>query len=356
LQGTKAPKIAGKPISCALPHPQNGNDPARTLSITAVTGNSGMIVNDFMLPRIIVLLSQTAAVPRSHLSLRVLAIVASGLFTLAPAMAQPMQLPGAATPSPAGATQAPPAAGPLSAPRKAAPAVVKAPTEEAVLDRTYRRNGATGEARLERIGTGYGLRLTAEGFQTANLTEACAVSFGDKPLPLKSLGKPTGLPRYELEAPICPIVFDVLDGALLVSAPAQPCVIEAAQCRIDPRGLWGPDSRTLAAQAKDIERTRSRAESALREGYKTLTARASVPDQRMIAREQAGFSSERELVCRDFVREGSHGFCAAKLTEARAAELRMRTSGPGGDKPVKKKKPKPVAKPASGSGPLQLQN
>lgn len=292
------------------------------------------------------------------MSLCVLAVIASGLLGSAAAMAQPMQLPGAAAPSPAGTTQAPPAAGPLAAPRKAAPVVVKAPTEEAVLDRTYRRNGATGEARLERLGSGYGLRLTAEGFQTGNPVEACGVSFGDKPLPLKSLGKPTGLPRYELEAPVCPVVFDVLDGALLVSGPAQPCVIEAAQCKIDPRGLWGPDSRTLAAQAKDIERARSRAESALREGYKTLTARASVPDQRMIAREQAGFSSERELVCREFQREGSHGFCAAKLTEARAAELRVRTGGsaPAGDKPVRKKKPRPPSLAPSGSGPLQLQN
>jgi hypothetical protein len=317
-----------------------------------------MIVNDFMLGRTIAILSQAAAVPRSHSPLNAIAILAAGLLVGAAAIAQPMQLPGAATPSPAGTTQSAPAAGPLSAPRKAAPVVVKAPTEDSVLARTFRRNGVTGEARVERLGTSYGLRLTAEGFQTGNPTEACAVSFGDQPLPLKSLGKPTGLPRYELEASVCPIVFDVLDGAILVTAPAQPCVIEAAQCKVDPRGLWGPDSRTLGAQAKDIERARSRAESAVRDGYKTLTARASVPDQRMIAREQAGFSSERELVCRDFQREGSHGFCAAKLTEARAAELRLRTSGGTqiADKPVRKKKPKVASPPASGSGPLQLQN
>jgi hypothetical protein len=273
-----------------------------------------------------------------------------------PTRAQPLQLPGAAAPSPVGTTQAPPSASGLPAVKKAASIVVKAPTEESVIDRTYRRHGATGEAKFERMPSGYGLRLTAEGFQTGNPTEPCAVSFGDKPLPLKSLGKPTGLPRYELEAPICPIVFDVLDGALLVTAPTQPCVIEAAQCRIDPRGLWGPDSRTLLGQSKDIERIRSRAESAVREGYKTLTAKASVPDQRMIAREQAGFSSEREQVCRDFQREGVHGFCAAKMTEARAAELRTRLGlGQAEAKPVRKK-PKPVVLPAAGTGPLQLQN
>jgi hypothetical protein len=334
---------------------RNRNCAGLPSQITAFTGKSGMIVNDFMLGHDIATLSQTTAVSRRHFDPRFISIFTASLFAVAQATAQPMQLPGASLPSPAGTTQAPPAAtGAAPAVRKAAPAVVRAPTEDAVLNKTYRRNGVTGEARLERLGSGYGLRLTAEGFQTGNLTEACAVSFGDKPLPLKSLGKPTGLPRYELEAPVCPIVFDVLDGAILVTAPAQPCVIEAAQCKVDPRGLWGPDSRTLAGQAKDIERSRSRAESALREGYKTLTARASVPDQRMIAREQAGFSSERELVCREFQREGSHGFCAAKLTEARAAELRMRTSGgtQTADKPVKRKKPKLASPPA----PVPLQN
>lgn len=308
-------------------------------------------------------LSQAKPVSRRPFSLannagpHAAALLATCLFAATPLDAQPLQLPGAAVPSPAGTTQAPPAAGGLPAPKKAAPTVVKAPTEDSVLARAYRRNGATGEARLERMGTGYGLRLTAEGFQTGNPTEPCAVSFGEQPVPLKSLGKPTGVPRYELEAPVCPLVLDVLDGAILVTAPVQPCVIEAAQCKVDPRGLWGPDSRTLVGQAKDIERARTRAESAVREGYKTLTARASVPDQRMIAREQAGFSSERELVCREFQREGTHGFCAAKLTEARASELRARTGGTQTtEKPARRKKPKIASPPASGAGPLQLQN
>jgi hypothetical protein len=46
----------------------------------------------------------------------------------------------------------------------------------------------------------------------------------------------------------------------------------------------------------------------------------------MVAREQASFSSEREQTCRDFNREGNHGFCAAKFTEARALSLRARTA------------------------------
>lgn len=322
----------------------------------------GRMVNHLVIRRVIADLNEWAPVPRFEIPAFAVMLCVSALSLPSQVMAQPMQLPGAAAPSAAGTTQvAPPLTGTTApAAKKAAPAVVKVPTEEAVLGRAYKYNGARGEVRMERTGSGYGLRLTAEGFQINNLTEPCAVSFGETPLPLKSLGRPAGVPRYQLEAPICPITFDVLDGALLATGPAEPCVIEAAQCKVDPRGLWGPDGRTLVSQSKDIERSRTRGESAVREGYRLLTAKASVPDQRMIAREQAGFSSERELICRDFQREGTHGYCAAKVTEARAAELRSRLNGGASapDKPVKRKKPKPAApKPAPlQGGPLPLQN
>ena len=241
------------------------------------------------------------------------------------AMAQPMQLPGASIPAPVGTTNAPPAAtGAPSAAKPRAPAAVKVPSEDNLAGRLLKRHGVGGEARFEKLGSGYGLKLLVDGFQTANLTEPCAVSFGDQVIPLKSLGKPAGVSRFQLEASACPIVFDVLEGAFLVVEPATPCVIEAAACRVDPRGLWGPDARTLGTQAKEIERARSSAERAVRDGYRSLSARVTGPDQRMIAREQAAFSSDREQVCRDFARESSHGFCAARVTEARAADLRAR--------------------------------
>jgi hypothetical protein len=277
-------------------------------------------------------------------------LAAAFWLAVAPAHAQPLQLPGAQAPSAAGTQQAPaPSAAPggsgsgLARPHGDAPAIA-AGTEDKLIGRILRRNGAAGEATLARIAGGYGLKLSAEGFQIANLTEPCAVSFGEQPLPLKSLGRPAGSPRYQLEAPICPMVFDVLNNAILVSEPAQPCMIEAAGCRVDMRGLWGADGASLVSQARDIERARSQAERAVREHYRILIARADRNDQRLIAREQASFSSEREIACREYARETTHGFCHARFTEARAVELRRRLTGR--DEPAEPK-PRPRPKPAA---------
>lgn len=277
--------------------------------------------------------------------------------------AQPMQLPGAQPFNPAGTQQsAPGAAGAHAAPRPKAVPVLKVPTEETILGKTLRRNGGAGEATLEKTASGFALRLKAEGYQAANLTEPCAISFGENPVPATPVGKPNGLLRYKLEAPACPIVFDVLDGAVLVVEPSEPCVIEAAACRIEMRGLWGPDVRTLASRAKEIESERGRAETAVREGYRALTAKASALEQRSITREQAGFSSERTQICRDFQREGALGFCSARITEARAASLRQRLGLPepkaeaAKPRPPRPAAPRPVAPSAAqGGGPLQLQ-
>lgn len=260
-------------------------------------------------------------------------------------LAQPMVLPGAQAPSQAGSQQAPaPSAGAAPAqPRQLAP-VIAAGTEDRLLDKPVKRNGAAGEATLKRRGTGYGLKLTAEGFLVNNLTEGCAVSFGEEPLALTSLGRPAGLARYRLEAPVCPMIFDILNGSILVIEPAQPCVIEAAACRVDMRGLWGAEGASLIAQTKDHERALTQANTAVRENFRLLLAKADRNDQRLIAREQAGFSSERELACREYAREAAHGFCHARFTEARATELRRRLTGR--DEPALPK-PRPKPKPAA---------
>jgi hypothetical protein len=284
-----------------------------------------------------------------HVSLLACLMLALSCAAPLSALAQPLQLPGAQAPSGAGSQQAPAAsAAPggsgsaLARPRADAP-VISAGTEDKLIDRPLKRNGAGGEATMIRRGTAYGLKLSAEGFLINNLTEPCAVSFGDQPLPLTSLGRPAGSPRYRLEAPICPMTFDVLNGAIFVIEPAQPCMVEAAGCRVDVRGIWGTEAGALAAQVKDIERARSQAERSVRENYRLLIERADRNDQRLIAREQAAFSSEREIACRDYAREASHGFCHAKFTEARATELRRRLTGK--DEPVEKPKPKPRPRP-----------
>jgi hypothetical protein len=258
--------------------------------------------------------------------------LAMGGAGLSATLAQPMQLPGSVGSSPAGTPVTPPAAGgpverpPAGFPTPARPAApsAKPVADDAVVGQALMHEGRAGRFVMERVGRSYGLRFNAEGFQTGNLLEPCGVSFGEQPVPLEPMGRPDGLARFRLQSSACPIVFDVLDNALLVIEPQAPCVIEAAQCRINPRGLWAPDARGLTALAKEIERDRGRAETQVREGFRLLGARANADEQRAIAREQAGFSSEREQICREFAREPNHGFCAAKVTEARAASLRAR--------------------------------
>lgn len=276
-----------------------------------------------------------------------LVLAAAAAASVACAQAQPLQLPGAQPFNAPGTHQlAPSPPGAPAPPRQPSMPAIKIAGEEAILGKALHRNGNHGEATFSKTADGYGMKLNLDGFQPDNLVEPCAVSFGDAPVPVTALGRPAGVPRYRLEAPICPIVFDVLDGAFLVVEPAEPCVVQAAQCRIDPRGLWGPDARIVAGQAKETERARGAAERAVREGYRTLTAKSDPVEQRSIAREQAGFSAEREMTCRDFQREGQMGFCAARITEARAASLRARLGLNTEPKPAAKPKPRAAPKPA----------
>jgi len=266
--------------------------------------------------------------------------------TATAAFAQPLQLPGAQPFNAPGTQQAAPSQpGAPAAPKAPSMPAIKIAGEDAILGKALHRHGNHGDALFSKTATGYGLKLNLDGFQSTNLVDPCAVSFGDAPVPVTPLGRPAGVPRYKLEASICPIVFDVLDGAFLVVEPTEPCVVQAAQCRIDPRGLWGPDTRTVAGQAKEIEKARGSAERAVREGYRTLTAKSDAVEQRVIAREQAGFSAERETICREFQREGQFGFCGARITEARAASLRARLGLNTEPKPAAKPKPRPKPAP-----------
>ena len=137
-------------------------------------------------------------------------------------------------------------------------------------------------------------------------------------------GRPEGLARYELAVPACPIAADLVDGALWVRGSAPACLVEAADCRIDPRGLWGPEPAALVALARPIEQDRSQADRTVRENYKALAQRAKPHEVRTVVSEQAAFSAERETLCRSYAREAAHGFCNARFTEARAAELAAR--------------------------------
>jgi hypothetical protein len=247
-----------------------------------------------------------------------------GSGTAAPAQ---LVLPGARLPDGPGSPA--PSAMPGSSPGtpKARPVVAKAPTEELVLNRELKLNGSMGRFRIERVGrSDLRARLTLDGTRLTQPGESCTVRL-EEAVALTARGWVDGLLRYEVGAPACPIIADLVDGALWVRGPAGACVIEAADCRVDPRGLWGPDPTALAPLARAIEQDRGRADRAVRENYKALTERARPQEVRAVVSEQAAFSAEREMLCRSYAQEASHGFCNARFTQARAAQLAARLGG-----------------------------
>lgn len=225
---------------------------------------------------------------------------------------------------------APDAQGVPPAPQHAPPAppkpiVLKAPSEDSIVGRDLKLNGSKGSLRVERAGAELRAQVTLQGSKASNPVESCSVDLGKGgPLTLTSAGKPEGVPRYSIDAPACPISFDVLDGAVMVNASAPACTIKEADCEIDPRGLWGPEPGALLPQAASLEDARGQADRAVRENYKALVQRAGPQNTRPVVSEQAAFTSEREQTCRWYAREGAHGFCNVRFTEARALSLAAR--------------------------------
>jgi hypothetical protein len=211
----------------------------------------------------------------------------------------------------------------LGAPGEPRAAPVRPSSEEGLVGTDALLNGSSGRLRLERLGKDhYGLRLKLEGTSVSNPGNGCAVELGNiEPVPLVSQGRPAGLPRYSLDSPICPIVFDIVGDAAMVTAP-QDCVFEAADCRVNPRGLWGPEGRGLGPRTREIERARGRADGDIRADFRQLMSRMKGTDLQAATAEQANFSSARDVTCRSYVAENAHGYCAAKLTEARSAAIR----------------------------------
>ena len=289
------------------------------------------------------------------------------LFGIRPAPVPPASVPQPGRPlppPPPGAPGLPPAdwvppgdgpEGPVqpSGQAPARPVAMRPPTEDSVLGRDLKLNGTTGALRLDRGPQGVlRAQMTLTGLRASQLTESCSVKLGGDSVPVSSLGRPEGLPRYELQVPACPMTFDVVEGAVLVTAPADACVIQEADCRVEPRGLWGPDPASLLPRAADLEQARGSADRAVRENYKALTQRAAPQSVRPIVAEQAAFSSDREQVCRTYAREGAHGFCNARFTEARAvtlaARLGMLVQPEAQAGQVRRPRPPPVSEAAPG--------
>jgi len=243
-------------------------------------------------------------------------------LAVAPAAAQ-MMLPGAQQAAPES-----PSKGANPVPAEAArpkPAAPRAPGEEAIVDRDLARKGSQGLIRFQRA-PGAALQITALSLAGELIThpgEACRLDIvAGAPIAAEAAGKPSGLLRYDVSIEACPFSFDVLDGAVLVTREGKTCDFAAADCRVDPTGLWGP-ATIDDKEAKQFEHARGGAEATVRANFRALLASAGNDKAaiKAIAREQAGFSSEREMACRDYAHEDSAGFCALRLTQARAFAL-----------------------------------
>ncbi len=132
----------------------------------------------------------------------------------------------------------------------------------------------------------------------------------------------------------------MLDGAALAVGDPPSCDFEQQNCHVDTSGLWGQQPGALGPdKVKELERARARADAAVRTDFKLLLTttkdRAAITSY---AREQAGFSSAREEICRDYVGESRHGFCSTRVTEARAATLSSKFDIEAAHKAARKKK------------------
>jgi len=256
----------------------------------------------------------------------------------------PAPVPGARPPGEAAPEVAPrPASAPPAPPK---PVVLKTPSDDAVLGQELQQNGNAGSLRLDRAGAGFTARVTLAGTKVSQPTEACKVALGDgQPLALSDQGKPNGVTQLASAGAACPLRFEILEGSVMVTplAEADSCVFTASDCAATPKGLWGPGAAALLPRAQEFDGARGVADKAVRENYKVMTQRARREDVRPIVTEQAAFSSEREQTCRAYVREGSHGFCHLRFSEARALSLATRL-GLSGAAPTASNAPRPAAR------------
>jgi hypothetical protein len=169
-------------------------------------------------------------------------------------------------------------------------------------------------------------KLQLAGESVSNPSQRCVVDIvGEKPILATSAGRPDGLERFEADVPACPISFDVLDGAALVPSQITACVFKAADCQTIPGGLWGPDGASLVGDAAKIVKERAEAEKAMAKLVRAIEDRAKDgPEAADLARDQNGFAGQRDELCRDYVKERIHGYCALRVTEARTALLQTR--------------------------------
>jgi len=276
------------------------------------------------------------------------------LIPVSSASAQ-LALPGAVTaPTPEGQAPAPPKPAAPARPREYfAPVKPKPPAESAVLGQTFALNGARGALALDKDGADLRVtRIVLSGAKVSHPNQSCEVAMGeDGPIKLKALGAPEGANRFELQSTACPMLIDLLGGALRVTAPFGACVFFEADCRADVAGLWGPPGNAFSeSQIKTIDRERAGLEKSAQARFRALLARYKKQPEiaKELVKDQADFGAMRAQTCRDYDKEETHGFCALRLTEARDLALQARIAEAGEDKDAKKaaKKPRPAPRPS----------
>jgi hypothetical protein len=183
-------------------------------------------------------------------------------------------------------------------------------------------------------------KLTLAGEVISNPQQKCEITIAaDGSLSAANQGSPDGLPRYAAEIPACPLSFDVVNGGIIVPPQTRACVFQAADCQASPSGVWGPDAAALTEESKAIAKDRSRAENSIAESLKILGRQSKGADSEL-EKEQSDFNAMRDETCRDYQGETAHGFCDARLTDARAALLRKQTAKAKSEKKDEKKKKK----------------
>ncbi|CAJ0866073.1 hypothetical protein AMST5_01825 [freshwater sediment metagenome] len=254
-----------------------------------------------------------------------------------PASAQ-LALPGAVAPTPEGTVTSPSrpkkklSSGEIGSAR--GPVVMpKAPSEDTIIGKTLKLDGNGSAVEFSRASGGelQVSKLTLSGDRLSRSGEECRVDIAGMPLKLTSRDSGAGLRRYQVASfPACPFTLDVLDGAVLVTNDGKACEIKEADCRADPSGLWGmPENEFDPAKAEEMLGSRAKVEKTVRSDFKALYDRNSKdkPVRNFVVKEQAGFSSWREEVCRTYAKESDFGYCALRLTEARVIALGAQLAG-----------------------------
>lgn len=244
----------------------------------------------------------------------------------APAAVAQFALPGAIAPAPAGSVAAP-AETAKARPRGqgVTPVAPKLPSEDTIVGRTLYLDGSRSSIELQRQGAELEVaKLSLTGDRLSRSGETCQVEVVETPLKLRPLETTSGLRRYEVDFPACPFGFEALDGAILVANEGKACELKEADCRADPNGLWGMGAAEFdPKRADDMLTLRARVEQTVRNDFKALydKIKADKPSRKELVREQAGFSSRREEICRSYLQEAEFGYCALRVTEARALAL-----------------------------------